>query len=72
MLLFVTAHGHSYTVMSLLQGTFGAATPACQVTTYDALFQATRTRQATHIFADRNWPWPQMSTERFARPACLA
>jgi hypothetical protein len=59
MLLFVTAHGHSYTVMSLLQGTFGAATPACQVTTYDALFQATRTRQATHIFADieRLYDW---------------
>lgn len=59
MLLFVTTYGHSYTVRSLLERTFGAETPACQVTTYDGLFQASSTLQATHIFADieRLYDW---------------
>jgi hypothetical protein len=59
MLLFITTYGHSYTVTSLLERTFGAETPACQVTTYDDLFQASSTRQAAHIFTDieRLYDW---------------
>jgi len=59
MLLFITTYGHWYTVKSLLEQTFGAETPECQVTTYDELFQAGSTRQATHIFADieRLYAW---------------
>jgi hypothetical protein len=57
MLLFITTRG--YTVRSLLQGTFGAKTPTCQVTTYDAFFQATITLEAAHIFVDieRLYDW---------------
>jgi hypothetical protein len=59
MLLFVTTYGHSYTVKSLVERTFGADTPACQVTTYDNLFQADSTYQALHIFTDieRLYDW---------------
>jgi hypothetical protein len=59
MLLFITTYGHSYTVRSLLQRTFGAETPACQVISYDGLFQTSSTPQAVHIFADieRLYDW---------------
>jgi hypothetical protein len=59
MLLFITTYGHSYTVRSLVEGTYGAKTPACKVISYDALFQASSTLQATHIFADieRLYDW---------------
>jgi hypothetical protein len=59
LLLFITTYGHSYTVGSLLERTFGAQTPACQVITYDSLFQANSTLQAVHIFTDieRLYDW---------------
>jgi hypothetical protein len=59
MLLFITAPGHSYTVKALVERNFGADTPPCQVTTYDAAFYAKRTVQATHIFTDmeRLYDW---------------
>jgi hypothetical protein len=59
MLLFITCHGHSYTVKSLLEGTFGAPTPPCEVTTYEELFHADCTRQAVHLFTDieRLYDW---------------
>lgn len=59
MLLFITCHGHSSTVKSLLERTFGADTPPCQVTTYEELFHANRTRQAVHFFTDieRLYDW---------------
>jgi len=59
MILFITTDGHSSTVKSLLKRTFGAKTPACRVTTYDALFQASSTLQAVHIFTDieRLYDW---------------
>ena len=59
MLLFITTHGYTFTVRSLLERTFGAETPTCGVTTYDALFQASRTIQAAHIFLDieRLYDW---------------
>jgi len=59
MLLFITAPGHSYTVKSLVERNFGADTPPCQVTTYDAAFYAKHTVQATHIFTDmeRLYDW---------------
>jgi hypothetical protein len=59
MLLFITAPGHSYTVSSFVQRTFGAETPLCQVITYDVMFHAPNTLRATHIFTDmeRLYDW---------------
>jgi hypothetical protein len=59
MLVFVTTPGHSYSVKSLVEQTFGAETPACQVTTYYALIGDAKTVRATHIFTDieRLYDW---------------
>lgn len=59
MLLFITTRGHSYTVKTFLDQTYGSEVPPCAVTTYDALFHGANTRRATHIFADieRMYPW---------------
>jgi hypothetical protein len=52
MLLFITTVGHSYTLTTLVERTFGAETPPCQLVTYDDLFQGPNTHNATHIFTD--------------------
>jgi len=59
MLRFITAPGHLYTLEPLVQRTFGADTPPCQVTTYDMMFRAVSTSRATHIFTDmeRLYEW---------------
>src|SRR5438046_336973 len=59
MLRFITAPRHLYTLEPLIQGTFGANTPPCQVTTYHRMFHATSTSKATHIFTDmeRLYEW---------------
>jgi hypothetical protein len=61
MIVFVTTHGHGYTLDALVRGTFGRELPPIRVLTYERLFRSARLRRATYVFTDieRLYPWEQ-------------
>jgi len=52
MIVLITSRGHSYTLKSILKGTFGFPTPPLSITTYDKVLGSRRFAKATYIFSD--------------------
>ena len=59
MIVLVVTRGNHYTLKSLVEGTYGVATPKFRITHYERLFGAWRVPRATYIFGDleRLAPW---------------
>lgn len=59
MIVFITTHGHEYSVASLVAKQFGVPVPDVNVMLYDKLLHASILPLATYVFADieRLYPW---------------
>lgn len=59
MIVLITTRGNGYTLKSLVDGTFGAATPKFRTTSYESLLRAWYVPRATYLFGDieRLAPW---------------
>jgi hypothetical protein len=59
MIVLITTRGNGYTLKSLVNGTYGVATPKFRITHYERLFGSWRVPRATYLFGDlerlANW-----------------
>lgn len=59
MIVFLSANGHSFPILTLANGKLGAPTPPVAAASYDDMFRTTEARSATYVFAglDQLYDW---------------